>query len=417
MKNHPLINTLLTLRGNPRACVYTEPLWCIPHYLYIPFVSVYMSALFLTDSQIGLVASATMFFMAIFALLSGAITDKLGRKKTTLIFDILSWSIPCLLWAFSQNFWWFMVAAAFNGMMQITTNSWMCLLVEDAEKSAMVKIFSIIHIIGQMAVIFAPISAVLVNRFSVVPVMRGLYLFSFLSMTTKFIILFKFCGETEVGKVRKKETANMTIFKILSGYGQIFKRILESPGMMLALGISVIFNITSMILVNFFGLYTTGFLLIPEHFLAYYPIVRSVIIISFLYFVQPKLSRFGFKRPMLTGVLLYIASHAVLLTAPIENLIIPFVYIIVEACAYSLVMPNRDSIVVLLIDPDERARISSIMIVLTLCCSIPFGYLAGWLSDMDRRLPFMLGAALFMIVFVVICIGGKLMERKEDVVL
>ena len=411
MKKHPLVSTLLTLTGNPRACVYTEPLWCIPHYLYMPFVSVYMSALLLTDSQIGFVASVTMFFMAVFAFLSGAVTDKLGRKKTTFIFDILSWSIPCLIWAASQNFWWFMVAAAFNGMMQITSNSWMCLLVEDAEKSAMVRIFSIIHIIGQMAVVFAPISAVLVNRFSVVPVMRGLYLFSFLSMTIKFIILFKCCGETEVGKVRIKETADMSIISILSGYGKVFKRIFASPGMKLALAISAVLNITTMITANFFSLYTTGLLLIPEHFLAFYPIVRSLIIIAFLFFVQPQLNRFGFKRPMLTGVLLYITSHIVLLTAPVGNLLIPFAYICVEACAYSLVMPNRDSVVVLLIDPDERARISSIMIVLTLCCSIPFGYMAGWLSDTDRRLPFALDIALFIIVFIIICISGKLMEK------
>ena len=413
MKNHPLINTLLTLRGNPRACVYTEPLWCIPHYLYIPFVSVYMSALFLTDSQIGLVASATLFFMAVFALLSGAITDKLGRKKTTIIFDILSWSVPCLIWAFSQNFWWFMVAAAFNGMMHITTNSWMCLLVEDAEKSAMVRIFSIIHVIAQMAVIFAPISAALVSRFSVVPVMRGLYLFAFVSMTVKFIILYKYCDETEVGKVRKSETADMSIFKILSGYGQIFKRVLASPSMMLALAISVVFSIVFMIMGNFFALYTTGNLLIPAHYLAYYPILRSLIVITFLFVIQPRISRLGFKLPMLAGVMLYVVSHGVLLIAPVGNLFIPFVYIFIEACAYSLVMPNRDSIVVLLIEPDERARISSIITVLTLCCSIPFGYFAGWLSDMDRRLPFALDIALFALVFAIICIGGRLMEKKS----
>ena len=120
MRNHPLIHTLLALRGNPRACVYTEPLWGIPHVLYSPFVSVYMAALLLTDQQIGYVASTYALFQAIAALLSGAITDKMGRKLSTFVFDILSWSIPCLLWALSQNFWWFMVAAAFNGLNKLS---------------------------------------------------------------------------------------------------------------------------------------------------------------------------------------------------------------------------------------------------------------------------------------------------------
>ena len=414
MKKHPLIETLLTLRGNSRACVYTEPLWSIPFSLYMPFISVYMAALLLTDSQIGIVASVSMLFRAIFALLSGAVTDKLGRKKATFIFDCLSWTIPSLLWAFSQNFWWFIIAAALNGMMQIPDNSWTCLLVEDAEKSAMVKIYSLIHIAGQLAVIFAPISAVLVSRFSVVPVMRGLYLFAFLSMTSKFILLYKYCEETEVGKVRKKETENMSILKIMSGYGQVFRRVLASSGMKLALTISAIFGVTTMITGNFFGLYTTGNLLIPEHFLGYFPILRSAVIISFLFLVQPVLNRFGFRRPMMAGIIIYIVSHAVLLMAPSGNLLIPFVYVLLEACAFSLVMPRRDSIIALLIEADERARISSIITVLTLSCSIPFGYFAGWLSDMDRRLPFALDIALFALVFAVVGASGKLMERPAE---
>ena len=44
-KNHAMIRTLLGLRGNPRACVYTEPLWGIPYNLFIPYASLYMLAL------------------------------------------------------------------------------------------------------------------------------------------------------------------------------------------------------------------------------------------------------------------------------------------------------------------------------------------------------------------------------------
>ena len=39
MKNHPLVRALLELRGNPRACVFTEPLWGVPYNLYMPFAA------------------------------------------------------------------------------------------------------------------------------------------------------------------------------------------------------------------------------------------------------------------------------------------------------------------------------------------------------------------------------------------
>jgi MFS family permease len=410
---HPLIQSLLDLRGNPRACVYTEPLWGIPHSLYTPFVSVYMAALLLTDRQIGLIASVSLFFRAAAALFSGAVTDKLGRKMTTLIFDILSWSVPCLLWAFSQNFWWFVIAAAFNGMWQITDNSWTCLLVEDADKSVMVKIFSLVHLSGHLAVIFAPVAAILVNRLTIVPAMRIIYLFTFLSMTAKFILLYIYCDETEVGKVRKRETAGMSIWKVMGGYGQIFKRIFASHDMVLALVFAAIFGITNMVMGTFFGLFTTGRLLIAEHYLAIFPILRSLIIAFFLFVVLPRLDRFGFRLPMLTGLLFYAACHTVLILSPKETLYVVFIYIFLEAVAFSLVMPRCDSLIVLLIEPSERARIRGLMTVVVLAFSIPFGYLAGWLSDADRRLPFVLNITIFVVAFIIIAANKKRLDKAH----
>jgi len=413
MKTHPLIKTLTTLRGNTRACVYTEPLWGIPHNLYAPFVSVYMAALMLTDRQIGLIASVSMLFRAVAALFSGAVTDKLGRRRTTFIFDVLAWSIPCLLWAFSQNFWWFMIAAAFNGMCHVTEVSWSCLLVEDADQSKLVRIYSLIHLTGQIAVIFAPLSALLVNNLSLIPAVRILYGFSFLSMTAKFIILYIFSDETEVGRTRKRETEGLSLIKILAGYGTVFRQIFISPNMRLAVIMSTALGITSMVAGTFFALYATGELLMPEHYLAYLPILRSGIIAVFLFVILPKLSRLGYKVPMLAGLIVYLISIAVLLTAPKENLLLLCVYIALEASAFSLIFPRRDSLMVILVDAAERARILSIMTVITLVCSVPFGYLAGWMSEMDRRLPFLLCAGIFVLLFGVIAVCGRGVSEGE----
>ena len=412
IRNHPLIESLISLKGNQRACIYVEPLFAIPFNLYSPFVSVYMAALLLTDKQIGLIASVNMLFRAVFALLGGAITDKLGRKKTTFIFDMCSWSVPCLLWAFSQNIWWFMIAAAFNGIYQITENSWSCLLVEDADKGEIVKIFSLIHLAGQLAVIITPLAAILINSLTIVPAMRIVFLFSFLSMTAKFVLLYLFSEETQTGIIRKQETSQMPILKIIRGYGRVFLQIFSSPGMMLALVISTFFAITTMIMTNFFGLYATENLLIPQQFLAYYPIVRSVIITLFFFVIQPKINRFGLRVPMLAGILLYALSHIVLLLAPVGNLAMPIGYVIFEACAYSLVLPRRDTIMALLVDPAERARINGIITTMTLGASIPFGYLSGWLSDTDRDATFILDIVIFALAFAVIAANRKLLKDE-----
>src|SRR5690606_27370498 len=168
-KHHPMVDTLLNLEGNPRACVYTEPLWGIPFNLYAPYVSIYMYSLGVNDVQIGLITSIGMVFQIVFALLGGAITDKLGRKRTTFIFDIISWSIPCLIWAFAQNFTYFLIAAIINSVWRVTANSWMCLLVEDAKEEQLVHIYAWVHIAGLLAAFFAPIAGIFVGKFEVVP--------------------------------------------------------------------------------------------------------------------------------------------------------------------------------------------------------------------------------------------------------
>ncbi|HET59789.1 MAG TPA: MFS transporter, partial [Chloroflexi bacterium] len=131
MSQPSLFSVLKNLKGNARGLVMTEPLWGIPYNLYMPYASIYMLALGLNDQQIGLIASISWGFQVVMALLGGIITDKLGRRNATLIFELFSWSVPALISALAQNFWFFLIAGIVNSVWRIVHNSWSCLLVED----------------------------------------------------------------------------------------------------------------------------------------------------------------------------------------------------------------------------------------------------------------------------------------------
>ena len=413
IRNHSMVRMLISLRGNPRACVYTEPMWAIPFHLYMPFVSVYMAALMLSDRQIGIVASVFMLFRALGSFLSGALTDKLGRKRTTLIFDAISWSVPTLLWAFSQNFWWFIAAAMFNGMGEVTHNSWNCMLIEDADKSALVEIYAWVQISGLLAVFFAPLAGFLVGSLSIIPAMRIMYLFAFVSMTLKFIILYKYCDETQVGMQRLEQTRSMSIPALISGYGAVARKLFASPRMMTALLVVGVSSATTMITNTFFGLYATRNLLMPEYYLAYFPIIRSAIMLVFLFVIQPKIASFGMKGPMTAGVMLYIISYTLLIFLPAGNLWLLMLCIFLESCAIGLMWPRIFSIQALFIDPDERARLNSILSSVVFVAAIPFGYLSGWMSSIDGRLPFVAIIIIFAVQFVVVLVSRSL--KTENV--
>ena len=188
MNNHSLITTLKSLRGNPRGCVYTEPLWGIPFNLYSPYVSIYMIALGLADKEIGLIVSISWGVQIVLALLSGVVTDKLGRRFTTFFFDILAWTIPSILSALAQNFWFFLAAGVMNSFWRITLNSWSCLLVEDADQTQLVDIYTWIHIANVMVGFMAPLTGLLIGVYSLVPTIRGLYIFAAVMFTVKAVV-------------------------------------------------------------------------------------------------------------------------------------------------------------------------------------------------------------------------------------
>ena len=421
--NQPLIRTFRGLNPQSKVIVGTEPMWSIPFNLFIPFAAVYRAALGLSDRQIGLIASITMCVSVVAGLLSGAITDKLGRRWTTFLSDILGWATPCLIWAFSQNFWWFAAAAFFNGMWQVSNTSWTCLMVENVEKTQIVNVWQIIYLLGQLVVLFAPLSGLMVRSAGVVRTMRVLYMFAVVSMMIKFVIVFIYGGETEQGRIRMAETKHTPLRKLLSGYGGVLKSILRSKELVLVLALSVLLTIVTTAVSMFFGLYATQNMGLPQESLAFLPILRAVIMLFFYFFLTQRLDRLPLRVPMVLGLLLYIASQALLILsghlggtqAAYPRIIM---YVVLEAFGFAMVLPRKDSLMTLFIHPHERARMTCIMNALVTVVAMPFGYIAGWLSGMERRLPFgmalaALALALVLVIFLKVSVRDEEGEGKK----
>ena len=401
-QHHPLIQSLLELRGNPRACVYTEPLWGIPFNLYAPFATLYMYHLGVRDAQIGLILTISMVFQIVASLLGTVMVDKMGRRLSTLVFDMIGWSLPAAIWMLSQNFWWFVAAAAFNSLFQVTTVSWNCLMVEDAEPSKLVDMYTWCTISGLLAIFFAPLAGIMVRTLSLVTAMRILYGITFVMMTAKFVILYFWSHETKQGLVRMRETSGVPYARMLAQYGGVFRQIFRTPATMQILVIIVLLNITNVVGGSFFSLFATQNAGVPEWVIAYFPMARAVIMLFFIFGMQHRMSRFPIKGPMIVGLALYVAAIGFLLLTPSVGRGLLAGFILLDAFAFALVWPRRDSLLVLHVDPHERARILGLLFVLMLAISSPFGWIAGWLSAVNRALPFLLNVVLYIVCAVVL---------------
>ena len=397
-----LIKTLKGLKGNPKACIYTEPLWGLSMNLCLPYASVFMLALGLNDFQVGLTATIAMLSQGVFAFLSGPITDKLGRRKATAVFDFLAWSIPCIIWWRAEGFWFFAVAALLNGAMQVPTNSWNCLLIEDAEKSKITAINSLMMIFGQFSVFFVPISAILFSRLTLVPAMRILYLNAFVLMTIKAVLLYVLSRETRVGVIRMEESRGKSLFALASGYGSVLRIVGKSKGTVFALVVSIIVGIVGLVSITFWPVIVTQKLLVADHLLPIFLIVRSSIAILFFFLVVPRLTGRFLKSPLLVGFACLFVGQLVLILTPVDGqlkYVMLCVSLLFDGFGGTFLFMLAKSLVDLYVNPKERARVQAILNMIILAATSPFGWIGGMLSGISRDLPFVLNLAVLAVGF------------------
>jgi len=373
----------------------------------------YMFSLGLEDADIGILLSVGLVVQMFSGIVGGILIDKYGRRMTMLVGDILSWAVPCLIWAFSQDFQWFLVAAIFHGMFPPSANAWECMLVEDAKPEKIVTLFNWVYIAGLISVFFAPITGYFIGIFTLVPVMRVLFIFSTVSMMAKFIIHYYYGCETGQGEIRMKETAGVPVSTLFLQYKGVLRQIFTTPATIRVLILIVVLHIQQIIAANFFSLYVTQDLNLPEQYLAWFPVLRGAIMLAFFLVFQRILDRYSIYTVMLVGLVTYIGAYVLLILSPVGMLFPLLIFTAVDACAAALFLPRRDTLVIQNVDPAERARIRSMMMVIMLGAASPFGYIAGRISGMDRRIPFMICLGLFILIGLIVWIERNVERGKK----
>lgn len=392
-----MISTLIHLKGNPRACMWTEPLWGIPYNLYAPYISLYMVGLGLTSAEIGYVTSISLVMQIFAAVLSGPLADKMGRRRCTLVIDLLAWTVPTILWTFSQNYLWFVAAALFNGLWRTTANSWGLLLIEGSDDELVMRCFSLAQLMGLLAAFFTPLSKLAVDAFGVVPTMRVLYGFACIMMTLKFYILFKIGTETEMGERRMRETKDQSIPELVLGCLDVFMRMIRENRMILTIGILSSYLVINTINSSFWAVFITKLMGITDGDVALYITFKSLIIMGCIFVIVPRIRFNRFKNPMLIGWGLFAVSQGLLLLAP-YGASIPLLIssVALEAIAVSMLSPLTDSLLFINADPEERARILGLIYGLMVMAAAAFPAVAGWFSKLSLAAPFWINLIMLL---------------------
>lgn len=413
---HPLWQTLRSLKGNQRACVVTEPLWAIPNNLILPFASIYMAAIGLQDIQIGMAASLGLATQFLSGLFSGAIVDKYGRRRTMLVFGLLSWILPCILWAGAQGYWYFICAAVFNGMWRITGNSFSCMIVEDGDSGQLINIYTILNFLGLLAGFISPVVGLCIDRFTLVPTMRVIYLAAMVLMAVKFVIQYRMAQESKTGLHRREECREHSLFSLTFGGWSVFISALRYTKLPLFVILMTFMTCFNIIQATFWPLFVTTSYGTDASVLSVFPAVKAVTTILVYLFITSHINMDSIRRPFLIGLgVQFLGLMILLLCLPFGAAAIGAVFlsVICEAFALAVLGPLSESVMSVTIPAKERARANSLITAMILLISIPVGWVAGRLSQHDRMLPLVMNLCLIIAEFLLIVIITRTTKKKQ----
>ncbi|WP_240762730.1 MFS transporter [Paenibacillus thalictri] len=385
------------LKGNARGCLIYEPMFILPYSLYLTYASVYMLELGLTEKQIGWVTSLGLVLQLFTSLISGYLTDRMGRKKALLLFDLLSWSVATLLWAFAHSYWFFVAAAVFNSFQKVPNTAWYCLLVEDSEPKERAYTFSALQFISVASGLFAPLGGLLVSQFSLVAAERVMYVMAFISMTVMFFLRHFALYETDIGLRKMSENASLRWKPLLKEYGDVCRMIIRDRMLLIVFGMYVLYQFQLTMKNTYLSIYLVQALHFEDAFIAWFPAITSVATLLLLFFYIPRIDRDHTNRYMIVGMLVCMAANVILIAAPQQSFLPIVISTILTAAGTIIVYPNLEAAVQNAIDDERRAGVFSILTVIILIFVSPAGIVGGWTYSIDPRLPFALIIAAFIL--------------------
>ncbi|ETT63236.1 major facilitator superfamily protein [Paenibacillus sp. FSL R7-277] len=401
------------LEGNSRGCLTFEPFFLIPYSMFSTYATLYMYELGLTELNIGWITTIGLLVQVFSSLLSGYLTDRLGRKRAILYFDLLSWSLATLLWAFSQNLWFFAAAAVINGFQRVPHIAFYCLIVEDTRPSDRTYVFTLLQIIGVIGGLFAPLGGLLIHQYGMVTGMRIMYVLAFLFMTFQFVGRHLTTRETEAGIRKRQETRELGLRESMIEYGGAFRDLGAERNLLLIFGVYILFNFQATLKSTYLYLYLADYIHLDSGILSMFPAVSSVIMLLTLWLLMPRIPDQSASRAMMAGFGLSALSNAMLVLYPSASFVWIGLSTILAAVGLMISSPYLEAAVQNAIDDEKRAKVFSMLSVLILVFTAPAGIIGGWAYKLDPRIPLWLVTAAFVASYLLLHLYRRRTAYKD----
>jgi MFS family permease len=376
------------------------PMWSIFWGLVFYYSPLYMRQIGLSEIEIGLVNTTGMIFAFLCHLIASPITNRLGRKRTSLVFDLIAWSGSMLIWAISQNFWYFLVAGIVNALSKIVSVSWNCLISEDEKKEKVPKIYTILSLINSSIGIFALITGFFIAKFGLVGAMRGLYAIGAVSMAVMFIVRNLLVTETAAGKKLMNDHRGLTVLESVGGYFKLMSGLYRNRTFVLLL---IVFVTSNFILtLNIFQIiFLKEELAYSGDAISLVPFIIALSNILVFVFAVPRLARMRSETNLALSIAGSLVGSVLFLFIPKGDLVTMLAIMALNGTSLFLLAAYRDSLFMNSQGEHDKADMYAAVQTLTTLCCIPAGFVGGALYELAPVAPFVLVAVMNLVALCV----------------
>lgn len=194
------------MKRNALVCLAFLPLWSIPYSLSFFYLSLYFRECGVSDAQLGILVTAGAAASILFSFLAAPLVDCLGRKRSTLIFDLLGSVVPFAIYALDGRFAAALVGTVISNASRVMNVAYYLLMTEDSdnrERSAAFNAFNILYIASGLLV---PLAGVFIRRSGIVPAERWFLGLSAAAMAIGALGRNIFAVETRAGRMIMEKT-------------------------------------------------------------------------------------------------------------------------------------------------------------------------------------------------------------------
>lgn len=378
-----------------------------------------MKELGVTDRQIGYIISIGYIAGTVFSLFSGIITDRLGRKRTTLIFDFISWPLTVFIYLISGSFIMFAIATVLNNTGKIVGVSWNLMVVEDADNEQRIAAFNLLNIVNITTGVIIPLTGLLVGAYGVVTAERVFLLYGVISMSVMIIVRNHFYTETRVGQQildeHRKNPAPLRLKSLIPiKAAKVFK---GNPRAIIAALVYVLFFIY-IPLGTFNSLYFAPFmteaLSLGKSSISLLGGVYSGVMLFIFVFIVPMISKSDNTRNMQLGLLIQAASLLLLILIPGGNIITVILCIGTYAVGFGVFRPFLDTMLAEVTEGNERAGIYSLINTVTCVATALLGFVSGSIYVFNPRFLYVISIAILLASVVLLELYSRLSDPGNN---